>query len=64
MMTTVRCSLKMTKNLGNYENIQVGVEIEDDVRQGETASKAVDRVFELCEIKLTEEVTKAVRELG
>jgi hypothetical protein len=43
-MTTVRHSMFYTRNLGNFENVKVGYEVEDDLRPGETPDEARSRI--------------------
>lgn len=44
------------RNLGNYENIHVDVGVEDNVRQGENVSQAMDRVYTFVEEQLIQRV--------
>lgn len=48
--------LKFVRNLGNYENIHVDIGVEDNVRQGENVSQAMDRVYEFVEEQLIQRV--------
>lgn len=52
--THVKVGLKYLKNLGNFENITIEVEIQDQVRHGETVDDALDRVFAKVEEQLAE----------
>ena len=61
--TGVKVELHFTRNLGNFENIKVGLAIEDFVREGETTSQATDRVYEFVENKLMEKVLEIEEEL-
>ena len=54
--TRVRVGLKFVRNLGNYENIHVDVGVEDNVRQGENVSQAMDRVYTFVEDQLIQRV--------
>lgn len=54
--TRVRVGLKFVRNLGNYESIHVDVGIEDYVRNEETVSQAMDRVYQFVETQLVERV--------
>lgn len=52
----MRVGLKFVRNLGNYENIHVDVGVEDNVRQGESVSQAMDRVYTFVEEQLIQRV--------
>lgn len=54
--TNVKVSLRFLRNLGNYETIAVELGVEDWVRDGETATTAMDRVYDFVESQLIEKV--------
>lgn len=54
--TRVRVGLKFVRNLGNYESIHVDLGVEDYVRNEESVSQAMDRVYEFVESQLIEKV--------
>ena len=56
--------LKFVRNLGNYENIHVDVGVEDNVRQGENVSQAMDRVYDFVEEQLIQRVQKIEADLS
>lgn len=56
--------LKFVRNLGNYENIHVDVGVEDNVRQGENVSQAMDRVYEFVEDQLIKRVKEIEADLS
>ena len=62
--TRVKVDLSFTRNLGNYESIRIGVGVEDDVRQGETAASATERVYNFVEDKLIEKTREVEKELS
>ena len=62
--TRVKVDLSFTRNLGNYESIRIGVGVEDDVRQGETAASATERVYKFVEDKLIEKTREVEKELS
>lgn len=62
--TRVRVGLKFVRNLGNYENIHVDVGVEDNVRQGENVSQAMDRVYEFVEEQLIQRVQEIEADLS
>jgi hypothetical protein len=62
--TRVKIDLSFTRNLGNYESIRIGVGVEDDVRSGETASSAAERVYRFVEEKLIEKTREIEKELN
>lgn len=55
-MTDVTAGLNYTRNLGNFENIKVNVEVTDSVRDGEKVTDAFERVYSFVEAKLQEKV--------
>lgn len=44
------------RNLGNYETIAVELGVEDNVRQGENVSQAMDRAYTFIEEQLIQRV--------
>lgn len=62
--TRVRVGLKFVRNLGNYENIHVDVGVEDNVRQGENVSQAMDRVYTFVEEQLIQRVQEIEADLS
>jgi len=54
--TRVKVGLRFLRNLGNYETIAVELGIEDNVRQGENVSQAMDRVYGFVEDQLIQRV--------
>lgn len=62
-MTDVTVGLNYTRNLGNFENARVHVEVTDSVRNGESTNDAVDRVYDFVEGKLQEKVNQIEAEL-
>ena len=63
-MTTVKVSLGMTLNLGNFQSLRVEVGLDDDQRSGETTEEAFERVYQFVETQLAEKVTEARETLG
>jgi argininosuccinate lyase len=61
--TSVRVDLQYTRNLGNYENIKIGIAIEDFKRQGESTDEATERIYKFVEAKLIEKVNEVEGEL-
>lgn len=55
-MTSVTASLQYTRNLGNFENVRVGFEITDDVREGEKVYEASQRVYKWVEQLVDEKI--------
>lgn len=60
----MRVGLKFVRNLGNYENIHVDVGVEDNVRQGENVSQAMDRVYDFVEEQLIQRVQEIEADLS
>ena len=56
--------LKFVRNLGNYENIHDDVGVEDNVRQGENVSQAMDRVYDFVEEQLIQRVQEIEADLS
>jgi len=61
--TSIRIDLQFTRNLGNYENIKIGIAVEDFKRPGESTDEATDRVYDFVEKKLIEKVNQIEEEL-
>ena len=61
--TGVKVELHFTRNLGNFENIKVGIAIEDFVREGESTNTATDRVYAFVENKILEKMQEIEDEL-
>jgi len=62
--TSIRVDLQFTRNLGNYENLKVGIAVEDFKRQGESTDEATDRIYQFVETKLIEKISEIEDELG
>lgn len=62
--TRVRVGLKFVRNLGNYESIHIDVGIEDYTRGSETATEAMDRVYEFVEAQLIQRVQEIEADLN
>lgn len=63
-MATVRAKLKFLRNLGNFENVEVGLEIEDEQRPGESFQEALDRVYNKVEQTVEAKVKEIDEESG
>jgi hypothetical protein len=64
MTTKVKVDLSFTRNLGNYENIHVDLGVEDYVRNTETVSQAMDRVYDFVEEQLIRRVQEIEADLS
>lgn len=62
--TRVKVGLRFVRNLGNYENIAVDLGVEDYVRDHETVSQAMDRVYTFVESQLVERVQEIEADLS
>ena len=62
-MTQVTAGLNYTRNLQNFENIKVHVEVTDTVRENEKVNDAFDRVYSFVETKLMEKVEEIEADL-
>jgi hypothetical protein len=61
--TRVRIGYEFLRNLGNFQNIKVKVEVEDSVREGETVHSARDRIKKFCEESLVEQIVEIEEKL-
>lgn len=59
----VRVGYEFLKNLGNFQNVKVKVEIEDSVRQGEKISEAHERVGMMAEKSLIKQILEIEKSL-
>lgn len=63
MATQVTAGLTYTRNLGNFENVKVNVEVTDSAREGEKVNDAFERVYGFVEAKLQEKVEEIEADL-
>jgi hypothetical protein len=61
--TKVSATLGYTLNLGNFQSLRVDLGVVDHVRQGETTSDAMDRVYSFVENQVTQKVKDAKESL-
>jgi len=57
--TEVTWSIGYTANLGNFQSLRLDVSVKDHAREGESVSKASERVYRFCEIELIKKVEEA-----
>lgn len=57
--TKVSATLGYTLNLGNFQSLRVDLGVVDSVRQGESTSEAMDRIYTFVESKVVEKVSEA-----
>ena len=63
-VTKVNVSLEFKKNIGNFENVTLAIEVQDWVRPDDkNASTAIDRVYNLVDAKLGEKLEEIDNEL-
>jgi hypothetical protein len=62
--TRVKVALGYTLNLGNFQSLRIDLGIDEDRREGETASEAFDRVYSFVEQRLIEKINEAKSEMG
>lgn len=62
-MTDVTYDLRFTRNMGNYESLQVNVGLTDAVKDDETVDEARARVKETVETWLQEDVEDVERDI-
>lgn len=60
--TRIKIEYAFKVNLGNFENVEVRVGVEDNVRQNETVSEAYDRIDKFVSAKVKHEVAEAKAE--
>lgn len=63
MATQVTAGLNYTRNLGNFENVKVNVEVTSETRSGENVNDAFERVYAFVEAKLMEKVEEIEADL-
>lgn len=63
MAESVTVGLQYTRNLGNFENARVHIEVTSSIRDNEDYDGAVDRVYNFVETKLQEKVNAIEAEL-
>lgn len=63
MATQVTAGLTYTRNLGNFENVKVNVEVTTEARSGENVNDAFERVYSFVEAKLQEKVEEIEADL-
>lgn len=63
MATQVTAGLTYTRNLGNFENVKVNIEVTDSAREGEKVGDAFDRVYGFVEAKLMQKVQEIENDL-
>ncbi len=62
--TKVGIRLEFKKNVGNFENVTVSIEVQDWVRPDDAnAASAIDRVYTLVDAKLGEKLEEIDNEL-
>lgn len=62
-VTKVSATLGYTLNLGNFQSLRVDLGVVDHVRDGETTSVAMDRVYSFVENQVIEKVKEAKESL-
>lgn len=60
----MKVGLKFVRNLGNYESIHIDLGVEDYVRNEESVSQAMERVYEFVESRLIEKVEEIEADLS
>ena len=64
MTTRVTAGMQYTRNLGNFENVRVNLEVTDDVRDGETVYAATERILSFVEKRVQDKVREIDEEAG
>jgi hypothetical protein len=54
----VRIGYEFLRNLGNFQNVKVKVEVEDSAREGESVADCRDRIQAFCEKSLIEQIVE------
>lgn len=57
-MSTVRYEARFTRNMGNYESLQLTIGVEDQPRGEENTSQAYNRVKDFVESRLLDEISE------
>jgi hypothetical protein len=60
----ISVSLKVLKNLGNFENVTVEISLSDVVRPGETVDAAYDRVYGKVEHQIQKRIVAIMEDVG
>lgn len=63
MATKVSASLKLVRNLGNFESVHIEIGVEDEKRENETVREAMDRVYAVVESEVDKRMNQAIRDL-
>jgi hypothetical protein len=61
--TTVRVTIKVVKNLGNFESLHMEAGVETPLKDGESFDEGFNRVYDAVERNLGEKISDAVQEL-
>lgn len=61
--TSVTIGLAYKINMGNFENLDVKVEVTDGARQDETVRQLTDRIYKFVETELVAKVKEVKKEL-
>lgn len=62
-MTSVSYTARFTRNMGNYESLQLEIGVQDEPRGDEKVSEAYNRIKAFVEEKLLDEVDSLEKEL-
>lgn len=62
-MTTVSYRARFTRNMGNFESLQLEIGVEDEPRGDEKVSEAYNRVKDFVESKLLGEVEELEKDI-
>lgn len=62
-MSTVSYEARFTRNMGNYESLQLSIGVEDQPRGEENTSQAYNRVKDFVDSRLLDEITKLEQDI-
>lgn len=63
-MSTVSYKARFTRNMGNYESLQVEIGVDDEPRGDEKVSEAFNRVKDFVESRLLDAVDELEMQIG
>lgn len=63
-MASVSYRARFTRNMGNFESLQIEIGVEDEPRGDEKVSEAYNRVKDFVEERLLDEITRLENEIN
>lgn len=63
-MSTVNYEARFTRNMGNYESLQLTIGVSDQPRGEETTSQAYNRVKDFVDSRLLDEISQLEKDIN